>query len=131
MRPQWTCCWWTGDLLMTEFMWYNYPQNNSGGKWLGPAINVLIQAVDAYHADERAEDIGLYFDGAYDCSCCGNRWSHAWAEDGESVPSIYDEALEDHVQWLRKDPLGKYYAAIDIPYAITYALDGTETRYEI
>jgi hypothetical protein len=62
--------------------WYRYYQNNSFGlnqveARTGIGKVVWIQAVSPAHADNRAEDIGLYFDENFDmdCDCCGTRWS--------------------------------------------------------
>jgi hypothetical protein len=71
---------------------YNFRQNNSGGYWVdehskGIGRNVIIEALSEDDAISRAENIGLYFDGRYDCPCCGNRWS-SYIE-GEEYPEIY------------------------------------------
>lgn len=81
---------------------YTYNQNNSGGKFTfdhrnGISLYVIVEAETAKEADEKAEDIGLYFDGAYDCSCCGNRWHEAggwWGdEEGDQYPSVFDRPV--------------------------------------
>ena len=80
---------------------YEYSQNNSGGSFSnsekeGIAEYVIIEALNAEHANTRAENIGLYFDGCdngTDCSCCGDRWHRAYKSDGSDVPSIYGEPL--------------------------------------
>jgi len=80
---------------------FDFRQNNSGGSFIsdhvrGISLTVVVEAADYREANERAEMIGLYFDGAGDCSCCGNRWSEQWAgEDGDPVPSIYGVPLEE------------------------------------
>jgi len=75
--------------------WYRYSQNNSGGRMdIDPAIGigeaVFVEAIDSYHANSRAERIGLYFDGVedgQDCGCCGDRWCSAYDEyDGYDRP---------------------------------------------
>lgn len=61
---------------------FRFDQNNSGGSYdedhsRGIGSNVYIEAVDALHANARAESIGIYFDGCekgMDCDCCGDRW---------------------------------------------------------
>lgn len=71
--------------------WYHYRQNNSGGsfsysEYSGISVNVWIEADNAILADERAQAIGLYFDGDGDCSCCGDRWypkASYWNDDPE------------------------------------------------
>lgn len=77
--------------MSTSF--YYFTQNNSGGVFIEPAVDVVIEAEDPDFANYRAEREGLYFDGCDsgdDCSCCGDRWSRQWSTDeGDSVPSTY------------------------------------------
>jgi len=77
--------------------WYVYYQNNSGGSFThdagrGIGIEVAIEAPTGRVADARAEDIGLYFDGAGDCSCCGDRWiskEACWTEEDAEADGYY------------------------------------------
>lgn len=82
--------------------WYLYHQNNSGGSHeydadRGISVNVYIEADSADEANERASEIGLYFDGVesgWDCSCCGDRWYAVSCEEGDDFePPTEDEAL--------------------------------------
>ena len=57
-----------------ETKWYRFRQNNSGGSFRKPAVTVYVEAIDAAQANARAEDLDIYFGGAGDCSCCGDRW---------------------------------------------------------
>jgi hypothetical protein len=79
--------------------WFNFRQNNSGGSFQEPAINVHIEAVDRNAANALAEIHGVYFDGVAagrDCGCCGDRWSEQWSgEQGEAVPSQYGTPITD------------------------------------
>lgn len=83
---------------------FDYRQNNSGGSFLsdhvrGISLTVIVEAEDAEQANERAEMIGLYFGGAGDCSCCGDRWypkSSQW-DKGDEVPSVYGTPVEQEV----------------------------------
>lgn len=79
---------------------FTYNQNNSGGSFDysddGISHYVIIEADTAAEANARAERIGLYFDGEGDCSCCGDRWSEAWEDDGDDVPSVYGEPILEH-----------------------------------
>lgn len=53
---------------------------------------VLIQACDGAHADERAEQIGIYFNGVEsgnDCDCCGDRWFPNSGCNGDESPMVY------------------------------------------
>lgn len=62
--------------------WYKFHQNNSGGKFREPAVEVWIEALDHKHANQRAQDVAnIYFDGCEsgrDCSCCGDRWHEVY-----------------------------------------------------
>lgn len=81
---------------------YMYRQNNSGGSFdvdaeSGISVVVIIEAPNAEFADLRAEYIGLYFNGCEsgrDCSCCGDRWSAQWGDDGDDVPMYYGKKIE-------------------------------------
>ena len=74
---------------------YEFHQNNSGGSFdiddkagIGP--RVWVEATSADHADSRARELGIYFDGVsqgMDCGCCGDRWHQAWGE-GKAAPEI-------------------------------------------
>lgn len=76
---------------------YTYCQNNSGGDFdvdEEVAHYVIIEAPNADAADERAKEVGLYFDGEGDCECCGNRWSEAY--EGSDSPRIYGEVAHTY-----------------------------------
>lgn len=78
---------------------YEYRQNNSGGSFdvdreRGISVHVIVEATSAEHADSIAQGIGLYFDGAGDCPCCGDRWDYASAYGVKPYPSIYGESIE-------------------------------------
>ena len=86
--------------------WWEYTQNNTGGAFdtsLGK--HVMIEAPDADSADRIAEENGLYFDGCdsgVDCSCCGDRWSRAWASRDTPYPYGYTkEEWEGREAWSR------------------------------
>jgi hypothetical protein len=74
---------------MTTKNYFEFSQNNSGGGWqvdheAGIAEKVFVQASSVSEANEKAKDIGIYFDGldtGRDCSCCGSRWSECWEHD--------------------------------------------------
>jgi hypothetical protein len=97
---------------MSKF--FTYRQNNSGGDFIinnGVDVKVIIEAVDYLHANAIAENRGLYFHGVssgQDCSCCGDRWSEAWKEDGtekefgDRSAAEYIEAIENGTErWAR------------------------------
>jgi hypothetical protein len=82
----------------TKFFVFN--QNNSGGSFdhdadAGIGTYVWVEAVDRTHANARAEEIGLYFDGCSDgrdCNCCGDRWSAlSRFDEGDAVPRVYGD----------------------------------------
>lgn len=83
-------------------MFYTFNQNNSGGSFdfddRGISHYVIIEADGYAAANARAEEIGLYFNGENDCSCCGNRWYGAWWDsDGSDVPKVYGEDVSSGI----------------------------------
>jgi hypothetical protein len=86
-------------------MFYTFTQNNSGGRWKydaerGIAPYVIIEAGSAASANERAEEIGLYFDGCEsgaDCECCGDRWSECGENEATASPEIYVVDVAEYV----------------------------------
>lgn len=81
---------------MSKF--YTYRQNNSGGSFVydktkGISINVIVEANSKEEADNKAEQIGLYWNGVeegYDCGCCGDRWSNFYIET-KDTPQVWDQ----------------------------------------
>ncbi|MGZ0151897.1 DUF7296 family protein [Kribbella sp. WER1] len=73
---------------------YNFRQNNSGGRFLVPAINVTVEADTPYEANRIAQEHGVYFDGCesgMDCDCCGDRWFPTAAYNAkETAPEPYE-----------------------------------------
>ncbi len=105
---------------------YNYRQNNSGGRYTQNdtlTVLVVIEAISADHADSIAEDIGIYFNGVaneMDCECCGDRWSPCYDDSGTEEPMDYDKPLvEGYVPSF-------YLGSPDKPYAYIYYMDGTK-----
>lgn len=80
-----------------------YTQNNSGGGFdfdetRGLTHYVIVEAASADEANERAREIGIYFNGCdsgQDCACCGDRWDEAGSYDEEDQPEIYGEPAHD------------------------------------
>lgn len=105
--------------------YYHFRQNNSGGDFVfsdGISVHVIIEALSAEHANERAVECGLYFDGVSegrDCSCCGDRWCKASEHDAEASPCIYGEPVgsPENIEWARMWAQGH-------PYAYVHHLDG-------
>lgn len=79
---------------------YTFYQNNSGGRFVidetvGPYV--IIEAPSAVDANEKAQAIGVYFNGCdagIDCGCCGDRWSGAY-EPGHSEPEVYGNKISE------------------------------------
>lgn len=96
---------------MTKF--YTFMQNNSGGSFICDAAGitgiVIIEARDENHAIERAENIGLYFNGVsdgLDCACCGDRWNTPW-DEGTDEPMRYDKPVRGEkvdTAWMGSKP---------------------------
>ena len=117
-----------GTLLIAP-KFYHYSQNNSGGKFAYDAFtgithHVVIQAFSVEDANNRAEAIGIYFDGCAngrDCDCCGDRWYSMWDEkSGTDLPEVYGEPVDAHtgMMWMEA---GREIAV--------HFLDGTITWY--
>lgn len=87
-------------------MFYLYGQNNSGGGLVHDDMvdkYVIIEADDWREANDRAEKIGLYFDGEGDCPCCGDRWTDKWDESGTEEPERYGKKVTPHPPELLPD----------------------------
>ncbi len=76
---------------------YKWDQNNSGGSFV---VNdrlthrVVIEADTYKEAEEKAFDMGIYYNGCdmgMDCGCCGDRW-----HDGEEVKLPSDYSMNDY-----------------------------------
>ena len=96
-------------------MFFTFTQNNSGGRFRfddkrGISVNVIVEADSKEQALERAESIGLYFNGVEngsDCECCGDRWS-TYTGKGELFPTKGRKCLlvenaewsGDYVKWM-------------------------------
>lgn len=92
---------------------FEFKQNNSGGSFdydaeTGISRFVIIEADSPREAVDKAENIGLYFDGVYsgmDCECCGDRWFNIyWDEKGSDVPLVYGEPVDSFAsaaKWMR------------------------------
>jgi len=88
---------------------YHYDQNNSGGVFKEPALNVFIEASSHEEADAIAEVNGLYFDGVdknRDCPCCGDRWSRSFCkplEDQDAVDAVIEKNRKWDEGWSKQD----------------------------
>jgi hypothetical protein len=85
---------------MSKF--YFFSQNNSGGDFVvddNVAEYVIIEADNYEQANDKAEDVGIYFDGCrggMDCPCCGDRWGEVDESDSSDVPSIYNTPIDQY-----------------------------------
>lgn len=95
--------------MKTKF--FCYGQNNSGGSFdydekAGITHHVVIEATSSKDANERAANIGLYFNGCADgrdCDCCGDRWcSQDEDTGGNESPSVYGTPIAefDGMAWM-------------------------------
>lgn len=76
-------------------MFYSFRQNNTKGvfQFKEDAFSVftLIEADTRKDAVQKAETLGIYFDGrdkGLDCICCGDRWSKPSELDTNTFPEI-------------------------------------------
>lgn len=89
-------------------MFCTFIQNNSGGSFnfdeaAGITRFVIVEADDRDDANNRAENIGLYWDGCdkgMDCSCCGDRWNlqSTWIDMTAEAPSIYNQQITEYLE---------------------------------
>lgn len=88
------------DTSCKKTKFYSFGQNNSGGFWKDPAIQLIIEASSYSEAEKIAYDYGVYFNGCdegIDCECCGDRWSTSWNEEGFDKPGVYTSGdWEEH-----------------------------------
>jgi hypothetical protein len=96
---------------------YIYDQNNSGGRFTGPARKIIVEAPDAETADGGAEIAGAYFDGAGDCPCCGDRWSRAYGEPDfatleEAIASTNEPGFMPEIQAAWDEEAGGKYVVV-------------------
>lgn len=102
-------------------MFYDFGQNNSGGRFIvndKVTVSVFIEADSPEEANQKAQDIGIYFFGTVsgkDCECCGDRWGYALNYVNEID---YDNLKKYSSQWVEADQ----------PYAIIYYKNGEVTK---
>jgi len=127
--------------VTNTYGWYEYRQNNSGGSFVendSVAHYVLVQATSTADADNKAESVGIYFDGChkgYDCTCCGDRWYSAdrpldkfrvytWGKG--RYDTDYDK-VEDYAQALTDDDS---FAKEGKSVVVVYFADGTKQVFK-
>jgi hypothetical protein len=71
--------------------YYTYRQNNSGGFFIAPAINLVVKADTLLKAELIAIANGVYFDPEFrhDCECCGQRW-YSDPDVSDTIPEVHD-----------------------------------------
>ena len=73
---------------------WHFRQNNSGGRYTGPAYNLIVEADNVDEAWQEAENLGAT--NADSCPCCGDRWYSEPDEIKNRDYIIYlDMAMED------------------------------------
>lgn len=126
------------QLTYNNLNWYEFDQNNSGGVFImddDVGIKVFIQAESDGVANQKAEEVGIYFDGCekdMDCSCCGDRWYRAWGHLDRfkthfwrSENAEYDN-ISDYVQAIANDSV---WAGWEKPVVIVYFANGSIKRF--
>lgn len=108
---------------------FHYRQNNSGGSFGGPAINVIVEAPNAEVANALAREAGVYFDGCEtgrDCSCCGDRWCAKWDDErGNDEPTVYGRTIHEHLTC----NAGILWGHGKLPEVMVYYFDGTKQTF--
>jgi hypothetical protein len=108
--------------MKTKF--YTFWQNNSGGFFnndyeSGVSEVVIIEAASAEKANDKALELGIYFNGCetgLDCDCCGDRWYEASETEGDDVPTFYNKEVKD---WIEDEKASGY----------VHYLDGTVRKF--
>ena len=72
---------------------WHFRQNNSGGKYTGPAYNIVVEGDTMDEAWTEAEKLGAT--NADSCSCCGDRWNDANEIKSRDYIIYLDMAIED------------------------------------
>lgn len=83
-------------------MFYVFHQNNSFGKFLKPAREVIVETdseAEALHIVQTID--GVYFKGSSDrdCPCCGPRWSRMPLEYGDEEFAEYMNSEKSFMSW--------------------------------
>jgi hypothetical protein len=88
--------------------WFEWSQNNSGGSFVVDkklCHRLFIEAEDEHAAEQKAFELGVYYDGCadgIDCNCCGDRW---YSPDELTFPLKYSDditfiTVEEYAQHL-------------------------------
>ena len=113
-----------------------FDQNNSYGVFdvnSKVSYHVIVEADTASDANDKAESIGIYFDGdddddadGADCPCCGPRWYMAYGE-GKELPMHYSTVITNDMLYDGDDDNDNYFA--DTKTGYIYYADGTRKLF--
>ena len=87
---------------------FQYRQNSSGGRFIGPKF-VVIEADNAAEANDiAANSESIYFNGVakgIDCDCCGDRWKIVHETDADDLWGVNmdNPNSDDFLKILRGD----------------------------
>lgn len=84
--------------------WWMFTQNNPGGVYKGPAMIVVVSADTAYQANDKVEDVGVYFDGVAtysDCECCGDRWGRVFGREDFNEKERAEKYISENYEWMK------------------------------
>jgi hypothetical protein len=86
LHKKFFCCIFTSSFksnlieMQNHSKFFHFRQNNSGGRLDQDSVlteHMIIEAESECDALEKAEELGIYFNGVrrkMDCRCCGDRW---------------------------------------------------------
>lgn len=130
----------TDTSVTLPLKWYDFSQNNSGGRFHYTnkvGTHVYIQATSQAEATAKALEAGVYFDGCAegrDCKCCGDRWYEPYSSPSEEMPQCYmwlgkkydyrDYALLDDLAGMSDGYVVFHFYNGDIRYGIPMLFDG-------
>lgn len=89
--------------------YYVIRQNNSGGKFLPPAVNVVVEADNIKQLRQvirphiaLCRDSGLYadYDACGCCPCCGHRWLLPCSDKPEKPEKLVAEIRERGLSYM-------------------------------
>ena len=92
-------------------MWFNFDQNNSGGSFTVDdqlCHRLFIEADSQEKAEEKAFDMGVYYDGCSDgtdCPCCGDRW---YSPDEVELPAKFDDEVYETIEAYAQNLADRY-----------------------
>jgi hypothetical protein len=108
---------------------HTFNQNNSGGAFVitdDLAMYVIVEGANIDQIVERAQALGIYFDGCEtgeDCPCCGDRWDMPWRDELSEQPEVYGElVVNSHV-------LTDSLLVNEDAFGVIHYLDGTRVRF--